>query len=1287
VGADPWLNKPVGEPFPRSERFQIRRRLGAGGMGVVYEAFDSERGARVAMKTLLRVNPDTIYRFKHEFRAVQELEHPNLVRLGELILLDGQWFFTMEFLEGTDFLKYVRSGRAVPLLAPATMITAVEGGGRTVVDATRIDGSARDDEPTQAALHAAVGELPFDERKLRIGLRQLALGLHALHRADKVHRDVKPSNIIVTPLERVVLLDFGILAEAGRLTASGDDRAAGLHDAFMTGEISGTPSYLAPEQLEGRVTPAADWYSFGVLLYQALTGQLPFRGETRDILIDKQRFDPLPPKLIGVDLPQDLVALCERLVRRDPAARPSDEEILSILGVEQPAVPVRATGPAPFVGRDGELAELERAFADSRHTWCTVFVHGQSGVGKSELVRRFAGARVQEDPSLVVLVGRCYQRESIPFKAFDGIADALSRFLRHVDAKEMAALIPNNAGLLSELFPVLGRVDAFAAARPINPHPDARIQRARRFMVLRELLFRLAERRPLIVVVDDLQWIDEDSLTLLQALMRPPHSPPLLFLATVRIESPGQEPDEVLPAIRHLEGDVRRLRTAELSLPSAFELLEWMAPGLRASDQERAGAIVREAGGHPLFLQELTRYATESSGRIEDAPRLDEALWARVTDLATEPRRLLEVLCVAGAPIARDVLRHAAGIEYDASERGIELLRAANLLRSTGGHQAGKLEPFHDRITESVTAHLAEPVRRRWHADLARALESAGAAEDDPQVLVRHLEGAGDVDRAAEFAVKAAQRAESALALSQAATLYRLALRLAHYEPNQRLGLLRKLADALINDGRNAEAVDVLLEAAQLAGDSAMRFECQCLAAEKLLTTGRLERGEAMIRELLRQIGDGLPATPRRALISMLWHRFKLRLRGLSWTLRNPGDVPPELQRKLDTYRAVADGFGVVDPIRAADFQTRGLLLALRSGDPLRIGRALCYEACFVATQGGKRNLLRANELMQKAVEVGGRVEDEGVIMWVEAASSVVDFFSGRERRAAQRLADIEDAMGSRKGVARGRKTQIVLGGWEVTTVRHFRMMALKTMGEYRMLRRLYDEFVRDAIERDDLYTETTLRRFCNSVYLADDDVEGAKRALREARWAPPEGRLHVQHYFELRAEIEQALYEGNADTSRFEPRLVALERSLLQRVEMVRIDTAGLRFRLALSAAEGAADPAHHLADVRRVARRLARESNKFARVLHRQSLTALAMQQGDAEAARAHIIELIKIGEAADMAGYTAAARWRYAQLVGGDEGAEAAARAMAWVEAQGIKNVERMIGFVAPGLKLRR
>ncbi|HEY0989304.1 MAG TPA: protein kinase, partial [Kofleriaceae bacterium] len=134
-----------------STRFTLVRRLGSGGMGTVYEAFDRERNARVALKVLRRVAPDTILRFKREFRALQSLYHPNLVRLGELVAEGDRWSFTMELLDGVPFIDHVRSGD-----------------------------------------RAADSGLGFDEARLRDGFRQLVFGLAALHAAGKIHRDVKP---------------------------------------------------------------------------------------------------------------------------------------------------------------------------------------------------------------------------------------------------------------------------------------------------------------------------------------------------------------------------------------------------------------------------------------------------------------------------------------------------------------------------------------------------------------------------------------------------------------------------------------------------------------------------------------------------------------------------------------------------------------------------------------------------------------------------------------------------------------------------------------------------------------------------------------------------------------------------------------------------------------------------------------------------------------------------------------------------------------------------------------
>ena len=282
--------------LPAIPGFDIVRELGRGGMGVVYQAFDRKRHKMVALKTMQGVDARTLLRFKQEFRSVAGLDHPNLVSLYELTGGGAHWFFTMEMVEGVHFIDYVRADSDDRPVPP-----------------TRLDSSTGG--ASQASRPGPLSAVQL--ARLRDALAQLAAGVHCLHESGKLHRDIKPGNVLVTPQGRVVLLDLGLAAELDR-----DRQHLSVH-------LLGTVAYMAPEQAARRaVSPASDWYAVGSLLYETLTGILPFDGEGYEILHNKQQFDPPAPSAVLPGTPEDLSSLCLELLRREPEARPTGVEVL-----------------------------------------------------------------------------------------------------------------------------------------------------------------------------------------------------------------------------------------------------------------------------------------------------------------------------------------------------------------------------------------------------------------------------------------------------------------------------------------------------------------------------------------------------------------------------------------------------------------------------------------------------------------------------------------------------------------------------------------------------------------------------------------------------------------------------------------------------------------------------------------------------------------------------------------------------------------------------------------------
>jgi hypothetical protein len=739
-------------------RYAVGRRLGAGSMGVVYEAHDLERGVKVAVKTLRRLDAAALRRFKDEFRSLADVTHPNLAALYELVAEGDQWFLAMELVDGRRFLDWVRGGDVQPEDAHAATLTPI-------TPATPHPTLP----PPGGGEYATMPPLETGEQfeRLRAGLAQLAEGVAALHAAGKLHRDIKPSNVLVDRQGRVVLLDFGLVIGLG-------DRE---------GAVVGTPAYMAPEQAAGgRVVPASDWYSVGVMLYEALTGQLPFSGSHVQMIVAKQEQEAPRPSSLVPAVPPDLDELCAGLLRRDPTARARLEG---------------AASPPPGGGRAGRGAAEVAVLRNAQRSNSALLIRGPLGAGKSELVQQFLSELRATDA--LVLAGRCHRHESVPFKAVDAVVDELSRHLEQLPAAERVALMPDDGGALVRLFPVLGDIGELAAGSQADDVPPRELQR-RGFAALRDLLGSLSARRPVVLAIDDLHWGDADSAPLLRDLARAPDAPPVCLIGTALA---GRDDSPVIAALLDAAaGPSRAVALLDLAPPSAEE-------ARRIDDSIRAR--IDRLPPPARMLLELIAIAE----RPLAAP-IALAAAAAAPPALTALRAANLIRAVPGrAPDAVDVDHERVG------ELALECLAAAaradrHRALAAALAQAGDADP------EELAVHLAAAGDRAAAADQAeRAAGEARATfavDRAARMLAFSLELAPDQPRAPELRRRlAGALADAGRPLAAAETYLAIA---DNATPAEAVSLRRAAAEQLLLGGHLDQGLELVRDAVRDLGMS-----------------------------------------------------------------------------------------------------------------------------------------------------------------------------------------------------------------------------------------------------------------------------------------------------------------------------------------------------------------------------------------------------------------------------------------------------------------------------------
>jgi serine/threonine protein kinase len=1205
--------------FKAPAQFEDLKQIGHGGMGVVYSAFDKTTNETVALKVgkPLGGSADAI---KREFRTLAKIRHPNLVVLKELHQFNDSLFFSMEIICGDQF-----------------------------------------NSPSVTQKNESQPWRPRPFAELCDRLLQLVDGIDFLHQMNFVHCDLKPSNILVTQTGRVVVLDLGLARSTCRQQAQC---------------FGGTSAYMPPEQAAGEPPkPASDWFAFGVVMFETLFGYRPFQGSCVDVLFDKLAGNAVAPtRLADTGIAESISNLCIDLLNPRPDERPTVQEIRQCLesASSQSSVSSRALTPrAVFFGRETELAILQRALIDSRNaaTPTLLLVEGESGIGKTRLVQEFLDD-AHASAETVVLSGRCYENERIPYKAIDAVIGELAAQWRlHHRPESVDQQLINSIGAAFKGFSSPGSESntGFDESQVPVTAADG----------LQSILTACAgPDKQIIIFIDDIQWADADSGDLLRKMI---HKIPLLLICSHRpMESANLFLNNLLKDYQDLHNQIpRRLKISPFSDQDAAQFLERNFPRLDSNVLDKS---VQASKGIPIFLTSLASQLCAMPAAKLKAKSLD---WTRHLD--AQSRRLLEFICASGYPLPQSIALQAAGISED-SEASISSLSSSQLITLCQSNGETMLTPFHDMIRETTYSHLNALERKTVHCSLATVSE--GRQGVPPDRLAFHFREAGDRQKSCHYSILSGDVAASSRAFDEAVRAYEDALAYFVGTNEARQDLKQKLASSLGRLGRSSDAGDLYLE---LAASGDRDGQLMQLAACQYCFSGQLEDAYEGFNRFLKPWGYSIAKSDA----TVLWRflRVSLRLKISAWLERRApffkrhakAVLPNKLQVEQD-FRAEVDDdseseFGnkrlsdllwdtanaltAFDMLQSFLFVKHSLRVAIRENDEARILRGKISCACRAGWSGTRSANFVKETLVATDTPTTKRIPFlTGLHLFASGSSA---YGQGKWKRAFEVLTKADEHLSN----------NCIEAHREIGAAQLLAACCLNFMGEVKAAKARYRNLLSLSSNCEHVLNTSNLMNYVGShVCLFDDNPAEALLLIDKAIELWPIEKPCFQHVTASHARASAHLYAGRNQIAfeTVEKLWKKFRRSNFRVVEFMRVFILDLRGRCAIGLLETADGP-----NAKRIASLaislLEREKICFARPMAQRVLANLELKKQNREAAEIALTAARDGFEQCDMEMDRYTAEAKLCEIIGQLD-TKRFQKVEDWFSVQGVKNPKACI-----------